>query len=63
MLEAIDKALSWGKSNLLTFSPSKTEVILFSRCLKPQKPAQLQMGNISLPYTSSARYLGVFLDS
>jgi len=31
MKEAIDKALTWGRENGLTFSASKTEALLFSR--------------------------------
>ena len=63
MQEAIDKALAWGRQNHLVFSASKTEAMLFSRRSKKMQPARLRMGNTLLPYSPSARYLGVHLDT
>ena len=62
MQNATEKALAWGNSCGLQFSPSKTACILFHRRNKPIIPPELRMGNVDVPYSTSTRYLGVTVD-
>jgi len=63
MQEAVNKVLDWGDEKGLTFSPSKTVVVLFTRRNKFQTPPKIRMGDTEIPYSNGARYLGIWLDS
>ena len=63
MQKAVDKALEWGRQNSLSFSPPKTVVVLFTRKRKFDMPQPLKMGDFIVPFSDTARYLGVYLDS
>ena len=59
---AVNRALEWGKSCELNFSPEKTVVVLFTRKYKPDIPQELRMGEMKVPFSSTVKYLGVTLD-
>jgi ribonuclease HI len=63
MNAAIVKANQWAEENGLTLSPHKTIAVLFTRKLKFTIPQiQLRLGEIIIPLSSEAKYLGVILD-
>ena len=63
--KVVTKLEEWGLTCGLTFNPSKTEVLIFTKStLKAsQYPNKLIVGDHPVPFTQSARYLGVTLDS
>ncbi len=61
--EAVDKATRWGDLNGLTFSPAKTEAILFTRKRKFPPPRKIQVKNTEIAYSDHVKYLGVWFDS
>jgi len=63
MQKAVNTALEWGKSVDLTFSPSKTVVVLFTKRRKFVMPNDLLMGDVRIPFSDQVKYLGVTLDS
>ncbi len=63
MQQAIIQALSWGHNAGLTFSPSKTVAVLFTRKMKFSYPPELQVNGTPVPYSSEVKYLGVTLDA
>ncbi len=63
MQQAIDKAINWGQNAGLTFSPSKTVAVLFTRKYKFTYPVELQVNGTRVPYSSQVKYLGVTLDA
>ena len=63
MQAAINKALEWGKTAGLTFSPSKTVTVIFTRKRKFTTPEPLRLGDMELSYEKDVRYLGVILDN
>ena len=71
MQVAIDKCISWASQHGLRFSPSKTEAMLFTRKrpLSPKTPGgwtlprKLKIGGVEVKYSSTVKYLGVWLDS
>ncbi len=57
---ALTEVLDWGASNGLTFNPSKTSVVLFTkRRTKFRVERPLLLGNTALSFSDSLRYLGV----
>ncbi len=62
MQTAVDKALHWGRRKGLTFSPSKTVCVLFTRKRKFNMPPPIRVGGMEIPFSSEVRYLGVMLD-
>ncbi len=56
---ALLKVISWGKLNGLTFNPSKTHTILFTRRRIPSKLPDLLLDGTTLKYSDSFKYLGV----
>ena len=59
---AVDKATAWGEENGLKFAPAKTVVIFFNRKKKIELQNQITINNIPVPYSQSARYLGIEID-
>ena len=61
----LNKALRWGNSVGLTFNPLKTAIIFFhhKNLIDEQELTKIKMGDVSVPYVSSTRYLGVIIDS
>ena len=64
MQKRLDLLVEWGKPKGLTFNPSKTVVVLFTRNskLEQQSSRQLKMNGIALTRSDTATYLGVTLD-
>merc|ERR1712120_60280 len=70
-LEKIGKTLQsylnivqkWTESNGFRFSPSKTNVVHFTKLNSIAPPPQLKLGNQQLVYKPSARFLGLHFDS
>ena len=63
MQGAIDTALNWGHANGLNFSPEKTVAMLFTRNYKIKPTTHLKVGSYQVPYSKSAKYLGVTITS
>ena len=63
MQAAIDKAVSWGRTRTLSFSPAKTQSILFTWKRKYTPPRPLTMNGTEIPYSDEVKYLGIWLDS
>jgi len=63
MQRAVNFALQWGAQKGLTFSASKTQSVLFTRRRKFQMPPNIMMGGQNIPYSNTAKYLGLTLDS
>ena len=63
--KVITKLKKWGLTCGLTFNPFKTVVVIFTKkqLSETQKPNKLQVCGLSFPFTLSAKYLGVTLDS
>jgi hypothetical protein len=57
--EALDKTLRWGKENGLTFNPTKTTTVLFTRSRRAVKEPKLTMDGKNLEYSNEMKYLGV----
>ena len=58
----IDKLVTWGRTCGLKFNPEKTIVVNFSRKMFQLIP-HLRIGDSYVPYSKSAVYLGITLDS
>jgi ribonuclease HI len=63
MQEAVNKALSWGRSTGLQFSAPKTVSMLFTHKRKFDPPPPIWMDGTRIRLVDTARYLGVILDS
>jgi ribonuclease HI len=61
--EFLDSAVRWGRSNGLTFSQAKTEVVVFTRKRGWNPRRQLRMSGQGVGFSKEAKYLGVTLDS
>ena len=62
----VDQLVSWGQTLGLTFNPTKTVCIQFTRATDktiktPRR--KLRVNNTDIPFTTETRYLGVQLDS
>ena len=62
MQRAVDKAMEWGDSAGLKFSPSKTVVVVFTRKTKFTLPTPLRMLGNEIPFSNEVKYLGITLD-
>ena len=58
----IDQLLEWGRLCGLRFNPEKTVAVLFTRKTN-LRPSHLKIDGEYIPYSKSAVYLGVTLDS
>ena len=63
MQHAIDLALDWGQRSGLTFSPTKTSAMVFTRKTKRSPFPPLHMAGVDISYVPTAKYLGLLLDS
>ena len=63
MQEAVNRATKWGRENGLTFGPTKTQAVIFTRKRKIDAIPQLKVAGTDIPYSTSAKYLGITLDS
>ena len=63
MQVAVDQAVAWGNENGLSFNPSKTVVVLFTRRYKVTMPTNIIMGGVEIPFSQDVKYLGITLDS
>ena len=63
MQHAVDRAVQWGTQNGLQFSAPKSVAVLFTRKYKKVTPPCVKLGGAEIPYSPSARYLGVTLDN
>ena len=53
---------SWAEKHKLSFSPSKTKLMLFSRRRQQVKP-ELKMGGVAVDWVDNHKYLGMHIDS
>lgn len=60
--KGINAAVQWGKENLLNFSPTKTEALLFTRRRKKPVVPKLKIEGRSIDFVPVARHLGVWVD-
>ena len=62
--EALNKISRWGIDHGLTFSPSKTNAVLFHRKYKSPESTlpSLTLDGSIIKYTTTVKYLGVLLD-
>ena len=58
----IDRLVDWGKTCGLMFNPKKTEAIYFSRARTLPLCKPLFVDGQHVPFSDTARYLGVYLD-
>ena len=63
MQTAINSALEWGHSKRLTFAAEKTVAMLFHRKRKVTEPNKLKVEGTEVPFSSTSKFLGVYLDS
>ena len=63
MQKALKVAEEWASRHGLHFAPSKTVVMLFTRKIKYEQPAQLEMNGVSIPYSTEHKHLGIYLNS
>jgi ribonuclease HI len=54
--------LAWSNKYKLEFSPSKTQLVLFTH-KRPKKVPTLTLGGTVIPLSSTVTYLGIILDS
>ena len=59
----VDKLIEWGNTCGLKFNPEKTVVVNFSRKIKPQLIPHLRISGEYIPFSKTAVYLGITLDS
>ena len=63
MQNAINKAREWAGRHGLSFCPTKTEAMIFTRkTTTRQTPKRLKVADREIPFTASAKYLGIMLD-
>jgi ribonuclease HI len=61
MQQALTMVLEWGKENGLTFNPTKTVAVTFTKATKEPEWKELKMGEKTIMYSKSMKYLGVTL--
>ena len=61
--KGVDAAIQWGRENLLRFSPSKTEAMLFTRRRKKPQISRLEIEGNPIEYMGLCRHLGLWVDS
>ena len=59
---AVNVATDWGADNGLTFGPSKTVAVVFTRKRNVPELKPLKVKGVEIPYSTSAKYLGITLD-
>jgi hypothetical protein len=59
MQKALDRMLSWGRRNGLSFNPAKTTTVPFTRFRRNVKEPNLWMDGKKLEYSDEMKYLGV----
>jgi len=59
----ISTCSSWCSTKNLSISAVKTQIVLFHRKNKLTLPRPLRLNNTPIPYSKTAKYLGVTLDS
>ena len=63
MQAAINKVLEWGKQHGLVFEPTKTVAVTFThKQVKLPKLKQVTISGHKLKYSTSVKYLGIYLD-
>ena len=62
MQKTVDEVNEWGKENGLTFNPSKTEAIIFTRKTTKVTWKPIKMNGQTLTYAKAVKYLGVTID-
>ena len=62
MQDALDKCHDWGTKHGLIFVPEKTATIFFHNKQKIKEPKKLKMNGIEINYSSTIKYLGIWLD-
>ncbi|QQP37800.1 Uncharacterized protein FKW44_018195, partial [Caligus rogercresseyi] len=64
MQDAINIVLKWGATNGLTFNPSKSRAIVFSKAYKLRSKyfPQLYIAGMGMEYEAQMKYLGVIFD-
>lgn len=60
--EAVDRAVEWGRSTGLSFNALKTQIVIFTLKTQWKTPPLLRMGGVEIPFSSTAKYLGLTLD-
>ena len=61
MQQALTMVLNWGKENGLTFNPTKTVAVTFTKAPREPKWEKLRMGDKTIEYSKTMKYLGVTL--
>ncbi len=56
---SLNKVIEWGRANGLSFNPSKTQVVMFSRNKRKMMLPTIQMDGKALEYNESFKYLGL----
>ena len=59
----LDTIFNWSKTWLVSFNPSKTESMIFSKKVKKPNHPNLYMNNISIDHFDSHKHLGITLSS
>lgn len=61
MQEALDHTMNWGQENGLSFNPTKTTTVLFTRSRRRVREPKLLMDGKPLEYSDDMKYLGVLI--
>ncbi len=56
---SLNKVIDWGRTNGLSFNPSKTQTVMFSRNKRRTTLPTLHMEGMALEYKESFKYLGL----
>ena len=59
----MDKALEWGRQNNLVFAAAKTVAVLYHNKYKVTMPKKIRIGQQTVEYSASAKYLGITIDA
>ena len=63
MQRIISGVEKWYRDNELSVNPSKTEMVLFTRCYKVEQLKLITFSAKPLQLSNCVKYLGVILDS
>jgi len=58
----LERARLWANDRKLSFSAAKTQILWLKGSLTPDKPLKLQIGELKVKMTPTAKYLGVTFD-
>ena len=61
MQQALDTVLAWGRRNGLSFNPTKTVAVVFTKSTRSTSWAPLRMEGKTIAYSDSVKHLGVTL--